>query len=261
MSDESVLYETHDRVALISHNRPAQMNASSKDLRLALRRAMNKAENDETIRVVVLTGEGRAFHAGADLKDEHSPDHRTISEHILLDHKPLIDNIRRSRKTYIAAINGAAAGIGMSYALACDLMMMAENAYLYSPFASIGLVPDGGACHFLLSRLGRHRAYQFIVESERLSAPECYDLGVANKVVPTDGFREAALGWARDLSTQRAPLPLRYVKSVLNSLENESYNKAVHMEAEIQHTCYNSRDKKEGVDAFFEKRKPVFVGQ
>lgn len=261
VSEETVLYETYEKVALISHNRPTKMNASSKDLRLELRRAMNKAENDEAIRVVVLTGEGRAFQAGADLKDEYSSDHRTISEHILLDHKPLIDNIRRSEKTYIAAVNGAAAGIGMSYALACDLVMMAESAYLYSPFASIGLVPDGGACHFLLTKLGRHRAYQFIVESQRLTAAECHELGVANKVAPDEGFRAAALEWARDLSSDRAPLPMRYVKSILNALENEDYDQAVHLEAEFQHTCDQSKDMKEGVNAFFEKRKPVFTGQ
>ncbi|MEM8937237.1 MAG: enoyl-CoA hydratase/isomerase family protein [Pseudomonadota bacterium] len=262
MSEEkAALYSVEDGVALISHNRPKHMNALSRQLRTDLAAAMDAAESNEDVHIVILTGEGRAFGAGADLADLDNTDHDTVTDHILKDHKPIIDRIRLSKKPYIAAINGATAGISVAYALACDLIVMSDTGFLYSPFASISLVPDGGTCWFLMQRLGRQRAYEMIIESGRLSAEECLEIGVANKVVPAENLRAEAMAWAQSLVKDRAPLSLRYVKETLNYVENTAYEAAIRKEAELQQYCIESRDFREGVESFMEKRKPVFTGE
>lgn len=257
----AVIYSVENQVAVISHNRPQRMNASSSELRAGLRVALQAAESDPAVRVVVLTGEGRAFGSGADLKDGYSSEHKTVTSHILKDHKPLIDLIRSSKKPYIAAVNGAVAGISIAYAMACDMMIMAESAYLYSSFAAIGLIPDGGTCWFLMQRLGRQRAYQAIVESVRLSAVECFDLGIANKLVSDEQLRSKAVEWAATLAADCAPLSLRYTKEVLNYIEDHGYQLAAKKEAQLQHYCSTSSDRNEGVSAFLQKRKPEFTGE
>lgn len=261
MSENSVLYETDGHVALIVLNRPKSMNASSRSLRSGMLDAMAKAEADDNIRVVVITGEGRGFSAGADLTEPHSDYRENVTEHILLDHKPVIDAISSSTKCYIAALNGATAGISVGYALSCDLIMMAESAYIYSPFAAISLIPDGGVSWYLLKALGYQRAYQMIVECGRLTAAECLDVGIANKVVPDTKIRDAALAWAKDLSTNVAPLSLRYAKEALRAARSATCEETIHIEAKLQHQCDQSEDFREGVGAFFAKRKPEFKGR
>ena len=162
MSEEGpVLSERHGAVALITINRPATRNALSGEVAAALYEALVAAAADREVRAVVLTGAGGAFSAGADLKEGLAPDRR-VEEVINYRYRPSLELIGGMDKPVIAAIPGPAAGIAMSYALACDLIVMAEEGYLLSPFATISLVPDGGASWFLARRLGYHRAFQLL---------------------------------------------------------------------------------------------------
>ena len=261
MSDEkTVLYSEDGAVALIRLNRPAQMNASNKALRNDLRDALTRAENSEAIRVIVLTGEGRGFSAGADLTEGFREDHTTISQHILKDYKPLVDYICQSDKIFVAALNGATAGVMMAIALSCDLIVMGEGAYLYSPFVAISLVPDGGATWFMLRAFGYQRAFEMIAEGKKVSAHECLAAGVANAVYADDELRDKALERARNLA-DKAPLTLKYGKKLLRAAQTASREEITIMEADFQYLLSQSEDFPEGVSAFMAKRKPAFKGR
>ena len=138
--------------------------------------------------------------------------------------------------------------------------MMADDSFLLSPFTTISLVPDGGANWLLVRQLGYHRAYQLSIESERVTAERCLDLGIANKVVPTDTLRDASVAWAKELS-KRAPLSLAATKKVMRHAMDNDWYSCFKMEAEEQQKLRESDDAKEGVDAFFEKREPKFKGR
>lgn len=261
MPDKAVIYKKLDHVALVALNRPDAMNSSNFQLRADLLEAFEQAEQDDDIRTVVLTGEGRGFSAGADLRESFTEHHSTVEQHIIKDHKPLIHWIRKSTKTYIAAINGAAAGVSVGYALTCDLIVIAESAFVYSPFAAISLIPDGGVTWHLTQYLGRARAYEMIITNGRLSAQEALGAGMVNKVLPDDGFRQATLDWAKQIAENTAPLSLRYAKQAVWAAAETGWENTLHKEAALQNHCVGSADNKEGAAAFLEKRKPVFQGK
>ena len=254
-----VLYEKQDQVALISLNRPASLNAFTTELLGELVHAFERAEHDADIRVVVLTGEGRAFSAGADLK-RGLEGQRSISDRLQYEYRPVLEAIARIPKPVISAVPGFAAGIGLSIAMHADLMVMAEDAFLLSPFTTISLVPDGGANWLLVRQLGYHRAYQLSIESERVSASQCLEFGIANKVVPAAELREAAMAWARKLC-KRAPLSLAATKKVMRHAMDNDWASCFDIEAGLQAALRDSEDAMEGINAFFEKREPDFKGK
>lgn len=256
---ETVIYEQQDAVAIISLNRPDSLNGFTSELCADLLLAFEKAQHDESVRVVILTGEGRAFSAGADLKQGFVGD-RTVSEKLLLEYGPVLVAIAAIPKPVIAAVPGFAAGIGISFAMHSDLLVMADDAFLLSPFTTISLLPDGGANWLLVKQLGYHRAYQLSIESERISAERCLELGIANKVVPAESLRAATIAWGKELS-KRAPLSMAATKKVMRHAMDNDWHSCFTMEVEEQERLKNSDDAKEGVDAFFEKREPNFKGQ
>ena len=255
----TVLYERQDKVAIISLNRPDSLNGFTTELCAELLQAFEKAQSDEAIRVIVLTGEGRAFSAGADLKQGFVGD-RTTQGKLLFEYAPVLTAIAEIPKPVIAAVPGFAAGIGLSFVLHSDLLVMADDAFLLSPFTTISLVPDGGLNWLLVRQLGYHRAYQLSIESERVSAARCLELGIANKVVPASTLREASIAWAMEL-TKRAPLSLAATKKVMRHAMDHDWHSCFTMEAKEQQKLRESEDAKEGVDAFFEKREPKFKGK
>lgn len=261
MTAPTILYSKEGHVGLIAFNRPKAMNSSTHQLRTELMEAFVAAENDDEVRVVVLTGEGRAFSAGADLRESFTERHPTVEQHLQKDHKPLIDFIRQSKKTYIAAINGAAAGVSVGYALACDMLTIAESGYIYSPFAAISLIPDGCVTWHLTKYLGRARAYEMIITNGRLKSNEALEAGLVNKVFPDEGFRDATLAWAKEIAETIAPLSLRYAKEAVWAAAEMDWEGTFDKEAELQNHCQGSHDNIEGGTAFLEKRKPVFIGK
>jgi 2-(1,2-epoxy-1,2-dihydrophenyl)acetyl-CoA isomerase len=207
---QTVRYAKDDAVAVITIHRPDAMNSFNIELRRELLAAFRQARSDDTVRVVVFTGEGRSFSAGADLKGSLSSD-RSVDEQLQLEYRPIFECIAAMDQPVIGAVGGSAAGIGMSYALACDLLVMAENAFLLSPFTTISLVPDGGLNWLLVHQLGYRRAFQLSIECERIPAARCVELGLANKAVPAESLLDETLAWARSIA-ERAPLSLAATK-------------------------------------------------
>ena len=255
MSD-IIKYEQHATVAVITLHRPDSMNSFNTELRAALVEAFAKAHSDDSVRVVVFTGEGRCFSAGADLKAGID---RDVEEILQVEYRPVQDAIANIPKPVIAAVPGSAAGIGLSMALQCDLMIMADNAFLLSPFATISLVPDGGLSWLLVRQLGYRRAFQLSVESERITAERCVELGLANKAVPAAQLQSAAMEWAKTLA-KRAPLSLAATKKVMRFAADGDWSDVYDLEAKLQGQLLGSEDNKEGIQAFLEKRAPEFKG-
>ena len=254
---ETVRYAVNEGVALITLNRPQVMNAFNHQMRLELLAAVRRAIADAEVRVAVLTGEGRGFSAGADLADGMPA---LVQQQIDEEYKPVLMAIAESPKPFISAVNGAAAGIGSSFAMVCDLTVMAENAYLYQAFMAIALVPDGGATWHLVRQLGRKRAFEMIVDGEKMNAARCVELGLANRVVPAERLLEETLAWARAIA-RKAPLALRYSKEALNKAMQLDLADTISYEAKLQNITMLSEDTREGVEAFFAKRPPVFKGR
>jgi len=257
MSD-LVKYDQSDAVAVITLNRPDAMNSFTTQLSLELQLALERAADDDSVRVVVLTGEGRCFSAGADLKAGFEG--RQVFGKLQYEYRPVLSAIATMAKPVIAAVPGSAAGIGMSTALHCDLLIMADNAFLLSPFTTISLVPDGGLNWLLVRQLGYRRAFQLSVESERIPAARCVELGLANKAVPADELQNAALEWAEALA-KRAPLSLEATKKTMRHAVDNDWASTFNMESDWQQALVGTEDNEEGVQAFFEKRAPQFKGK
>ena len=256
---ETVKYAQDENVATIIIHRPDAMNSFNTALRRDLLAAFQQARDDAAVRVVVFTGEGRSFSAGADLKGSLSSD-RSVEEQLQLEYRPVFECIAAMNQPVIAAVGGSAAGIGMSYALACDLLVMAENAFLLSPFTTISLVPDGGLNWLLVHQLGYRRAFQLSIESERISAARCVELGLANRTAPAEALLEETLAWAHALA-ERAPLSLAATKRAMRHAAGHDWASTFDVEAPLQRKLRESEDCAEGVAAFFEKRKPQFRGR
>jgi 2-(1,2-epoxy-1,2-dihydrophenyl)acetyl-CoA isomerase len=264
MSEAPVLVHRDGAAATIELNRPQALNAWNTELGLALREAVLGVAADDAVRAVLITGAGRAFSSGADLKDvvardltpEGHPDlHSILTER----YHPIIEAIREMPKPVVAAVNGPAVGIGLSLALACDLILAAESAYLLLAFVNIGLVPDGGSSAFVPARVGLARATEMAMLGERVDAAKALDWGLVNRVVP-----DADLGAeAGALLARLAAGPTRSYAGTKRQLNDWLYgglSAQLELEAEIQQQMAGSGDFAEGVGAFVTKRTPTFGG-
>ena len=257
--NKEVLYEVKGQVAVVTFNRPEVKNALNPLMRQQFNDAMDAASADDNVRVIVVAANGDSFGAGQDLSamdDIRMDAIKLIDDHI----KPLLLRIHHAPKPVIAAINGACAGVSASIAMACDMAVMSDDAFIYMAFAAVSLIPDGGASWHLVNHLGYKRAYQLVAESGRLKADQCLEMGLVNKVCPAASLREETLAWAESLAP-RAPLSLRLTKEALRNSMNLNLADAISAEAPLQKTCIESEDSREAMKAFMEKRKPVFNGR
>jgi 2-(1,2-epoxy-1,2-dihydrophenyl)acetyl-CoA isomerase len=259
----TVTLQRRGAVATIELNRPDAMNAWNREFGDELRTVVERTAADADVRAVVITGAGRAFSAGADLKDtgfnltpEGHPDVRqTLTER----YHPIITGIREMPKPVIAAVNGPAAGIGCSLALACDLVIAAESAFFLLAFVNIGLVPDGGSSFLIPAKVGFARAAEMALLGERVPAPKALEWGLINKVVPDDELR----GDVDALADKLAQGPTRSYagsKRQLNAWLYSRMHEQLELEASIQQEMAASGDFAEGVAAFIEKRPAKFTG-
>ncbi len=246
-------------VATLSLNAPQKLNAFNQEMRLGLLEAIQLIEEDDAVRVVIFTGAGRAFSAGADLS-EGMPGYDTFVDQCAAEYKPWVMGIHNSSKIYIAAVNGACAGAASAVAMNCDLMIMAEDAFIYQAFSAIGLMPDIGATWLLLQKIGYQRAFEMAIDAGRLSANECLELGLANKVVAPEELMSAASEWAHKLS-QGAPLAQQATKSLMRKAFNMSYSQVIDEEAVLQSSLIKSEDAVNASEAFLNKQKPTFKGR
>ena len=256
MNLETVKYEIYGAVALISFNGPEVRNAFNAKMTEDILEALVAAKNDASVRAIVLTGEGLSFSAGADLS---ARDNKWSDTEVALNegYLPSLREIMEMPKPIISAVNGAAAGIGSAYAMACDLTVMAENSYILQAFSNIGLIPDGGANWFLTNTVGYKLAYQIAIEGERIDSNRCLELGLVNKVTSSDTLVEEAMAWAEELSL-RSSQSLRLTKKIMREALDSSYEDIYSLEAEIQNTLTGSEYNIEGITAFMEKRSPNF---
>jgi len=256
MNLETVKYEKKDSVVLITFNRPEVRNAFNAKMTEDILEALVEAKNDSNIRAIVLTGEGLSFSAGADLSARDNKWSDTEAA-LIEGYLPSLKEIMEMPKPVISAVNGAAAGIGSAYAMACDLTVMSEEAYILQAFSNIGLIPDGGANWFLTNTVGYKLAYQIAIEGERIGAKRCLELGLVNKVVAGENLLAEAISWADKLSL-RSSQSLSLTKKIMRKSVDSSYEDIYDLEAKTQNTLTGSEDNIEGITAFMEKRQPNF---
>jgi 2-(1,2-epoxy-1,2-dihydrophenyl)acetyl-CoA isomerase len=258
---KTILYDVDGAVAVIKLNRPERRNAITSEMLSELHDAIVAASNDAAVRAIVLGGEGPTFCAGQDLSIfTGNLDGHTVREAIVKYYKPLIMAMTEIEKPIVGAINGGAAGAGASLALACDLRVMADDAYILEAFSSIGLVPDAGSTWFMARLVGYSRAFQLCIEAERIGAARCLELGLCNRVVPPADLQSAALAWARSLA-ERPTLAVGWTKQALCAAMTTTLEASIHLEADLQARAVQSADHREGVQAFLQKRQPHFEGQ
>jgi 2-(1,2-epoxy-1,2-dihydrophenyl)acetyl-CoA isomerase len=258
---ESVNVRIVDGAATIELNRPQALNAWNAQLGADLLSALRTAAADDAVRAVLITGAGRAFSSGADLRDmgrgEGRPDlYATLTER----YHPIMQAIRALPKPVVAAVNGPAVGIGCSLALCCDLILAAESAYFLLAFVNIGLVPDGGSSLFVPSRVGMARASEMSMLGERVSSAQALEWGLINRVFADAALRDEAAA----LVARLAAGPTRSYagsKRQLNSWLYARMPEQLELEARIQQEMAGSADMIEGVSAFIEKRAPRFSGR
>jgi 2-(1,2-epoxy-1,2-dihydrophenyl)acetyl-CoA isomerase len=246
-------------VATITLDRPDALNALTIPLKDALLRAIRRADRDPAVRAIVLTGAGRAFCAGQDLKERLEPDAPALETELRDRYNPLVLAMRESDTPIVGAINGVAAGAGASLALACDLRVIAEEASIRLAFGRIGLVPDSGATWLLPRLVGPGRAAAIALLDEPISSSQAVDLGLAVKAVPAADVLGEAQALAARLATF-APRALALTKRALRHAQETSFSDTLEYEAVVQGIAGRTRDHQEGIAAFLEKRPPAFTG-
>jgi len=264
MSFETVNYELKDSVAVITLNRPDALNALSQQLTRDLRSAVDKVAEDGA-RAAILTGAGRAFCAGGDLKEMQEIGEKEGKVEAFLDGplKALHNIIRAIRKSpvpFVAAVNGVCAGAGVNFALACDIIVASDDATFREAFVRIGLTPDCGGTFFLPRAVGEKLAAEMFMTGDALSAQRSAELGMINKVVPASQLQDEARKLAEKLAAGPTAAIGR-IKRMMNMTFANDLNGQLEMEAACQLESGRAPDFKEGVTAFFEKRAPRFSGE
>lgn len=256
---ETIRYEVEDGVAKITMNRPEKFNAFTGRMHSEIISALKQAGKDDLVRCLVLTGAGKAFNAGQDLADVQG-ENVDFGGLLRNGYNPMILQLQSMEKPIIAAVNGVAAGAGMSIALACDLRLVSEKASFVNVFVNIGLVPDSGGCYFLPRIVGIGKALELAMTGEKVSAEEAYRIGLASKVFPHESFENDVMAYASKL----AKMPTKgigLIKRTLYKGMSMSLEQTLEYEAYVQEIAGHTEDYKEGVQAFFEKRPPVFRGK
>ncbi|UIF86070.1 enoyl-CoA hydratase-related protein [Cupriavidus sp. UYPR2.512] len=256
----SVLYQASEGVATLTLNRPDVLNAMNGDLMRELREGVELAAGDAAVRAVLITGAGRGFCAGADLA-ARGKDGITDSGTLLRErYHPIIMTLRQMPKPVVTAVNGVAAGAGMSLALAGDVVLAARSASFLQAFSKIGLVPDAGSTYFVPRYAGEMRARALAILAEKIDAEEAQRIGLVWKVHADDALQDEAGKLARHLATMPT-MAYGMIKEALNQSFDNDLAAQLEVEATLQSRASRSDDCKEGVAAFMEKRKPQFKGR
>ncbi len=255
-----ITYEVKDNIATITFNRPESLNSLHPLLIEQTVTALKQAENDNAIRVIVLTGEGKAFCSGGDIQYMDQLTSVMDKRSYIYSAGEVVDTIMNLKKPVIAMVNGVAAGAGFNIALACDIIFTSEKAKFAQSFSKVGLVPDAGGTYNLPRIVGLHKAKELMFLADLISADEALSLGIINYVVGHEELKDATYKFAERLS-QSAPIAVSFIKSALNSSLESNLKTVLEKEVSNQTICLQTEDCKEGLNAFKEKRAPKFTGK
>jgi 2-(1,2-epoxy-1,2-dihydrophenyl)acetyl-CoA isomerase len=259
VSFENILYDKQNGVATITLNRPQAMNAFTIQMNGEMQQALKDADDDKSVRCIVLTGAGRGFCAGQDLKGRTPDKKGSLGASLRERYNPIILRLRRTEKISIAAVNGVAAGAGCNLALACDLRVAAEEATFVQAFSRVGLAPDCGGSIILPRLVGFSKAMELLLLAEPVDAREAQRIGLVAKVVPAKELASTARAMAEKIAG--GPRSIGLIKRAVNRAMMSDLAKQLDYEAYLQEIAGRSADYDEGVRAFLEKRSPVFAGK
>ncbi len=255
----NVLVTVKSGVCVLKLNRPEVFNSFNKEMALELQKSLDECENNEEVRAIVITGEGKAFCAGQDLSEATDPNGPELSSIVRDHYNPIITRIRNIEKPVIAAVNGVAAGAGANIALACDITIAKKSASFIQAFSKIGLIPDSGGTFFLPRIIGTQKALALMMTGDKVSAEEAETLNMIYKAVDDDAFENEVFSFAENL----AKMPtkgLGLTKKAVNQSLNNTLEEQLELEEKLQTIAGQTYDFNEGVTAFLEKRKPIFKG-
>jgi 2-(1,2-epoxy-1,2-dihydrophenyl)acetyl-CoA isomerase len=257
----SILLKIENKIAFITLNRPEVFNSFNREMALSLQNILDDCESNDEVRAIVLTGGGKAFCAGQDLKEVTSPDLNPGFKKILEEHyNPIILRIRQIEKPIIAAVNGVAAGAGANIALACDIVVANQKAHFIQAFSLIGLIPDSAGTFFLPRLIGFQKAQALAMLGDKIGAEDAEKMGMIYKVIPFENFEEEI----NQLASKLANMPtkaLGMIKELFNKSMTNTLEDQLALESKLQIEAAGTEDYAEGVAAFIEKRKPNFKGK
>ena len=256
----SILTEEKNNVLVVTLNRPEKLNCFNREMALQLITVLDKAENNNNIRAIIITGMGKAFCAGQDLSEAIDPNGPGIKKIVGEHYNPIILKIRSIEKPIIGVINGVAAGAGANIALACDIIYASKSSSFIQAFSKIGLIPDSGGTYTLPRLVGFNLASALMISGDKLSADDAKNLGIVYKVFDDENLMELSIASAIKI----AAMPTKAIgltKRLLNKTYSNSLEQQLLLEKNLQIEAANTSDYKEGVNAFLEKRSPYFKGE
>ena len=256
----SILTEEKNNLLVVTLNRPEKLNCFNREMALQLITVLDKAENNNNIRAIIITGMGKAFCAGQDLSEAIDPNGPGIKKIVGEHYNPIILKIRSIEKPIIGVINGVAAGAGANIALACDIIYASKSASFIQAFSKIGLIPDSGGTYTLPRLVGFNLASALMISGDKLSADDAKNLGIVYKVFDDENLMELSIASAIKI----AAMPTKAIgltKRLLNKTYSNSLEQQLLLEKNLQIEAANTSDYKEGVNAFLEKRSPYFKGE